>query len=104
MTPQRTKEFDIRKVLGPSPFEVGRSFFMSFMNLVFISGVIAMPLSILLIQRWLQNYASHLNLSPWNPLLAFIFVTRIISLTIICHIRYVSHLNLTDTLRDEWSG
>jgi predicted permease len=67
---QRTKEIGIRKVLGASVSSVCRLLSGEFLVLVVLSLVIAMPLSWLAMNRWLNDYAYHTRMSWWMFALA----------------------------------
>ncbi len=62
---QRIKEIGIRKVLGASVFNIWRLLSKDFVVLVFISLVIATPLSYYFMYNWLQNYEYRTGLSWW---------------------------------------
>jgi predicted permease len=66
---QRTKEIGIRKVLGASTFNIVYLLSTGFTRLVLIAIVVAIPIALLAINRWLENFAYHVQLS-W-----LIFVT-----------------------------
>jgi putative ABC transport system permease protein len=61
---QRIKEIGIRKVLGATVPQLVLLVSKSFAGLVGLAFVIAAPLSYLLIQRWLQGYAYHIDIQP----------------------------------------
>jgi putative ABC transport system permease protein len=64
MAEQRIKEIGIRKVLGASVFNLWSLLSKDFVALVFISLVIATPLSYYFMSSWLQNYTYRSNV-PW---------------------------------------
>lgn len=53
---QRTKEISIRKVLGASVTQVWQLMSKEFVVLVIISCAVAIPLSAMFMERWLQQY------------------------------------------------
>ncbi|MDQ4139821.1 MAG: ABC transporter permease [Bacteroidota bacterium] len=57
---QRTKEIGVRKVLGASVANIVSLVSKDFVKLVLVSFVIATPLSYVLIQKWLENFASRI--------------------------------------------
>jgi putative ABC transport system permease protein len=63
VTEQRTKEIGIRKVLGASVPNLWNMLSRDFMALVTISCVIAMPLSYYVMDRWLQKFTYHTQIS-----------------------------------------
>jgi putative ABC transport system permease protein len=63
-TQLRTKEIGIRKVLGASLPSVIRLLSLRFFIWVLIANAIALPLAWLAMQRWLQNFAYKISISP----------------------------------------
>jgi len=62
---QRTKEIGVRKVLGARVANLWALLSGDFIKLVFLSMLIAMPLSYYAMSLWLQNYTLHTDLSLW---------------------------------------
>jgi putative ABC transport system permease protein len=62
---QRTKEIGIRKVLGASVSNITSLLSKDFLILVALSTVIAWPLAWYAMNKWLENFAYHIDLSPW---------------------------------------
>jgi putative ABC transport system permease protein len=60
-TERRTREVGIRKVLGASVSNITFFFMKDFLKLVGIAFIVAIPLSYVIINRWLQNYAYSIN-------------------------------------------
>lgn len=77
---QRVKEIGVRKILGAS---VGSIFILlnkDFIKLVLIASIIAVPAALILMDKWLQNFAYRINISWWvfvGAILLSIFVTII---------------------------
>ena len=65
---RRVKEIGIRKVMGASVASIAQLLTSDFLKLVCISFVFAFPLAYYAIEKWLENYPYHINIS------AFIFV------------------------------
>lgn len=66
---QRTKEIGIRKVLGASVSKILILLNKEFTRLILLSIVIAVPLSLIVIRKWLSNFAYKTEVGP----LIFIF-------------------------------
>jgi putative ABC transport system permease protein len=62
---QRVKEIGVRKVLGASIFNLWQLLSKDFVVLVFISLLIASPLTFYFMQKWLQNYDYRSTISWW---------------------------------------
>jgi putative ABC transport system permease protein len=79
---RRTKEIGIRKVLGASVAVIAKSLSSSFLKLVLLSALIAIPAAALLMQKWLQNYPYRVALSWWMYGFATLLIFLIALLTI----------------------
>jgi hypothetical protein len=62
---ERSKEIAVRKVLGARVAQLFALLFGSFARLVLIAFVAAVPLSLWLMNRWLQGYAYRVEISWW---------------------------------------
>jgi putative ABC transport system permease protein len=62
---QRIKEIGIRKVLGATDFQLASLLSKDFLKLVLIANGIAFPLAWLAADKWLQDYAYHINVQWW---------------------------------------
>jgi len=61
-TDRRIKEIGIRKVLGASVTNIVALILVDFLKLVFIAFLIAAPVSWLIMDNWLQNFAYRINI------------------------------------------
>jgi putative ABC transport system permease protein len=73
MLQQRTKEIGIRKVLGAGFSDILFQLNKQFIKWIFISLVIAFPLSILIMNKWLQDFAYRIRI----PLRLFIVIALV---------------------------
>lgn len=62
---RRRKEIGIRKVLGATISDVVVLLSRDFVALVGIGFLIALPLSYLLVRRWLEDFAFQVDVEPW---------------------------------------
>lgn len=62
---QRTKEFGVRKVLGATLFNLMQLLSLSFVKMIVVSLVIAIPLSYYLMNIWLNKFEFHTEISWW---------------------------------------
>lgn len=60
---QRTKEIGVRKVLGASVLSVVQLLSLSFLKLVMIAIIIAVPVADYLMNKWLTGFEFHTNIS-----------------------------------------
>lgn len=75
MVNQEKKNISIKKVLGDSSLGIVRSFTMKFTILIMISALLSIPVTWFLIRKWLQSFASQIELNALLfilPLLATI--------------------------------
>lgn len=62
---RRSKEIAIRKVLGASVLNILEQLSKRYIILVGLAFLIAVPIAAYFIQRWLENFAYHIDLSYW---------------------------------------
>jgi len=73
---QRVKEIGIRKVLGASVFSITKELLKEFVLPVIIASLIATPLAWYGMNKWLQDFAYHIQIN-W---MVFLFTTVIVLL------------------------
>lgn len=67
---QKTKEIGVRKCMGENVGSIIARFIKPFLFTGLIASMIAIPLTWYIMNRWLQNYASHIQLNIWTFLAA----------------------------------
>ena len=78
MIQQRTKEVGIRKVLGAGIADISFLLSKDFLKLIGVAFLIAAPVAVLLMNKWLQDFAYRTTMSWWvfgGALLATVLVT-----------------------------
>ena len=78
---QRTKEISIRKVLGAALNQLLVLLAKDFVKLVVVAGVIAAPLTLLIMDKWLSTYAFHIAIKWWImllPVAAMVLISLIV--------------------------
>ena len=65
MAENRIKEIGVRKVLGASVANIASLLSKDFLKLVIISIVFASPVAWWAMNKWLQNYAYHVDIKGW---------------------------------------
>jgi ABC-type antimicrobial peptide transport system permease subunit len=68
----RKKEIGIRKVLGASIASIVSLFIKEFLGVIALAGVIALPISYLLMQSWLNSYVYRITLTGTPFFLALV--------------------------------
>jgi putative ABC transport system permease protein len=79
---RRTKEIGIRKVLGATVTGITGLLSKDFLRLVFISALLAFPLSWWFMHKWLQNYEYRITISWWVFVMAGLLALIIALITI----------------------
>lgn len=78
----RTKEMGIRKVVGANTFQLFFLHTKSFLQFLIISVLVAWPIIWFLSNKWLQNFAYHVDLNIWYfiiPAIIAFFITMLTS-------------------------
>ena len=78
----KNKEIGIRKVLGASTLNVVTLLFGTYFRLILFSFVIAFPVSWLVMNRWLQDYAYRVQIQWWHFAISGIVAFLIVFLTV----------------------
>jgi putative ABC transport system permease protein len=63
ITQYRTKEIGIRKVLGASPVDIAAMLSKKFVQLILLAALIASPLALYSMNRWLQDFAYRIDVA-----------------------------------------
>ncbi|MCU7496549.1 MAG: FtsX-like permease family protein [Ignavibacteria bacterium] len=80
---KRRKEIGIRKVLGASTFSIVKLLSGEFMLLIIAAAIIGCPVSYYFAQKWLNNFAYHVNITPWIFLAVILIVALMVLSTIL---------------------
>ncbi|WPP48472.1 ABC transporter permease [Catalinimonas niigatensis] len=98
---KKTKEIGIRKVLGASVWQVMALSYKEFMLLIGIAFLVAVPVSYLMMKRWLADFAYQIDLGAPVFLLAGGIIVVIASLSIVYQSMKAATSNPVDSLRSE---
>jgi len=101
MVEQKSKEIGVRKVLGASEWNIIQLMGSTFTGLIIFGVIIALPLSYWGAQRWLSQFAFHMDLQWWLFLLAALITIGIATLAIVIQIWKAVQLSPAACLRDE---
>lgn len=100
-TEQRTKEIGIRKVNGATSMQIMLLLNRRFVGWIGIAFVIAIPITWLLMNRWLENFVYRTDMSAGVYLLSGLFVLLITLFTVSWHSYKAASGNPVKILRSE---
>lgn len=97
----RVKEIGVRKVMGASVYQVTLLLSRSFLSLIAIAVVVAVPASFFVGDLFLSNYAYRITISPWLLLFGVTIVLVLGLLTICSQTMRAATTNPVKSLRYE---
>ena len=95
------KEIAIRKVNGATAGEIIRSLSWKYIIICTIGFMIAVPVSLAIMNRWLSGFAFRTDMSPWIFLLAYLIITALTAATVIIRSWSAASENPVDALKME---
>src|SRR3546814_1213656 len=101
MAELRMKEIGIRKVLGASVIGIVQLLSKHFLRLVLISLLIASPIAWWVMNKWLDDFASRIDIKWWMFAAAGLVAVMIALLTLSWQAVRAAVTNPVDSLRDE---
>lgn len=98
---RRVKEIGVRKVMGASVYSVTRLLSSSFIKLVGISFVMAVPAAAIVSNQWLSTYAYRVEFSVWTVLFTILITSGIALITVCSQGIRAALANPVNSLRSE---
>ncbi|MBN2424802.1 MAG: FtsX-like permease family protein, partial [Calditrichaceae bacterium] len=98
---KRIKEIGIRKVLGASIRQIVILLSNEIIVSVALANLIALPVSLIAMNKWLQNFAYRIDLTAWPFLLSAIMALLIALLTVSWQAIRAATANPVESLRYE---
>ena len=98
---QRTKEIGIRKVNGAKATEIVVLLNKSFLVWVMVAFIIACPIALYAMKRWLQNYSYRAEINPYIFILAGVIALFIVFCTVSWQSWRAANYNPAKALKNE---
>lgn len=98
---RRTKEIGIRKVLGSSELDIVYLLSIDFTKIVFVSIIIALPISYFILDQWLGNFAYKIPLAWWYFIGSGMVALCIAWLTVAAQAFRASRVNPVECLKND---
>lgn len=95
----RTKEILLRKVVGANVLSILKLLLSEEMSLVIGANIVAIPFTIIVMNKWLQNYAQHIDITSGIFVISFslsviiMFIISAISMKIVFGRSVITELN-----------
>jgi putative ABC transport system permease protein len=98
---KRTKEIGIRKVLGASIGQISYRLTTDFLKMVGIAILISLPIGWFVMNKWLEDFSYHIEISWWVLVLAALMAVGIAILTVSYQSIKAAVMNPVKSLRTE---
>lgn len=96
---QRRQEIAIRKVMGSTSEEIVRRLVGSFLGMVTVGSIVALPLAWLLMRRWLEDYTYRIAQPVWVYAAAVVVVLIFAVLTVLWQSKQAAEANPIDSIK-----
>ena len=98
---QRRKEIAIRKVNGAKAKEVFLLFFREYFVVTLLSSIVAFPIGVYIIQRWLEQYIRRATMEWWLFAGIFALITLIVFVSIFFRVHRAAKENPAEVVKSE---
>ena len=100
-TQYRRREIAVRRVHGAKIGQILQMFVGQYAKMVLVAFLFAVPVSYLIMQRWLQGYAYHIPLYWWVFALALLIVLAVTSAIVLARSWHAAKENPVEALYKE---
>ncbi|MEJ1237761.1 FtsX-like permease family protein [Chryseolinea sp. T2] len=100
-TEQRSKEIGIRKVLGASSRQIVVLLTSKYVRLVSLSFVIGMPVAIILVNQWLEQFEYRIELDVFFYVVPVILIMVLVTATVSFEALRAAYANPVDSIKSE---
>ncbi len=97
----KLKEIGIRKVMGADSIKIFWLLARSFSWQMLLAVILSIPLTIMLMNSWLENFAYHIQISPVSFVISAFLSMAIAGAVILYHTYRAMRINPVESLRDE---
>src|SRR5665648_61265 len=97
----QTKEIGIKRVFGSSEKGIVYSFIRKNFVMVVVANILSIPLTIIVMNRWLSNFAYKTNMAWWFFGIAFLVAALVVLATVLYHSFRASSINPVLALKYE---
>ena len=97
----QTKQIGIKRVFGSSEKGIIFSSLRQNFVMVVIATILSIPATIIVMNKWLSNFAYKTNISWWVFATTFVLATIVVLITVLYHSYRVSRINPVKALRYE---
>ena len=98
---QRRKEIAIRKVNGAKVREIFMLFFWQYFMVTVVSCIVAFPIGVYIMQRWLEQYTRRVSMEWWLFVGIFFLVVLIVLASIFSRVNRAAKENPADVVKSE---
>ena len=98
---RKTKEIAIRKVIGASVPGIVRLFLKEYLPVLLVAGMAASGPAYWIMQRWLNDYATRIRITPWPFLVALGCLAIVMCALIVGQTLKAALMNPVKSLRSE---
>ncbi len=97
----RIKEIGIRKILGASVAQISLILTKRFLLLILVAAILAIPITTIFMQDWLDNFAYRIDIEPIHYILGGLITLIVTGLTLLYRTLKAANSNPVSSLRSE---